>query len=163
QLQTDKAKRWSDVFIETNTADDTPPTPAVYYKAWKDQWLGPDRSRFDKAESEFLNAKKQKDETYVEFMTRVQYLCLMHESKPTEAKIVSQIIKGLVSDRDIHDRLYHAHPASLKELQKTLTLQDDVAKAHQASALDSVYHRIAKKAIKKAAKTNATEVSFVPQ
>src|SRR5262249_38276380 len=57
----------------------------------------------------------------------------------------------------------HANPASLKELQKTLTLQDDVAKAHQASALDSVYHRIAKKAIKKAAKTNATEVSFVPQ
>src|SRR5215470_1110182 len=93
-----KAKDWLDVWSEENPAlrDD----PEEFYSAWKDEFLGCDRTRSLNALFAFCHCKKQKEETFAQYFTRVQLLSLELDDKPKTAEVIAHTLQELAEHTD---------------------------------------------------------------
>src|SRR5215470_2580928 len=146
-----KAKDWLDVWSEENPAlrDD----PEEFYSAWKDEFLGCDRTRSLNALFAFRHCKKQKEETFAQYFTRVQLLSLELDDKPKTAEVIAQTILGLAEHTDIQSHLIRQNPKTIKDLKEMLKSQDEISQSTDFQ-FDTLYAELVK------AKTATPTVTF---
>src|SRR5215813_10563794 len=143
------AETWMSIFDQTHEKDTPPPTPKQFLDAWKNQWLGPAKARYDAAEAKFHAAVKSPSESYIMFKLRVQRLGFDLRTTPKDDKIIRQILKGVEHNVSFHEYLSRAEPTTLEDLNTLLCKQDDLESSRNAKVREAAL-KAEKKALKDA-------------